>query len=286
MSLNAQISATAVLDRSSVETGDTFLLKVIVSGVAVAPEQIDFTPWKPFLPVENVLSRSEWRKTGAQWLQQCVLISFDSAHLNLPPLRVRLHLGDTVSTNVLELIVFPTPASTELTDAETIRPIYREPIGWLDFWPYYIIVLAGMVFIWAYFKRKPKPLPPIPVQAVPVMPAFHETALAALKKLEIEQSWKKGKVKEYYASLSLILREYIENQFNIPALESTTIEIERMLKKSDFPESLRATVQEVLFRADMAKYAQAITPDQNHEKYLIKSQHIVQQTAVKSAFHV
>ena len=46
-----------------------------------------------------------------------------------------------------------------------------------------------------------------------------------LEKLKQAQLWQNGKIKAYYSDLSDILRLYIENRYNSPALEMTTDEI-------------------------------------------------------------
>ena len=56
------------------------------------------------------------------------------------------------------------------------------------------------------------------------------------RKLEDQKLWQNGQVKLYQINLSEIVREYIENQVFIPALESTTIEIIESLKKEGLPE--------------------------------------------------
>ena len=77
-----------------------------------------------------------------------------------------------------------------------------------------------------------------------------------LKELEAKKVWQKGEVKEFHSQLSFIVREYIENRFEINALEQTTDEISMLLVAH--PEIDKTDLQQLtqmLQLADMAKFA-------------------------------
>ena len=280
--LSAQAVANAVLEKSTVETGDTFTLRVLLNNLRVEPLKVDFKSWYPFLPPENILAETPWSRAGNRWQRQYTLVSFDSARLELPPLTIRMRTGDTLLTNPVEISVRPTPSGKEVSDAETIRDIVREPTFWTDYWPW-AVGAAGLValFLW-FFRKKPQPVQqfvPAPVQA-PV----HEITLQQLAVLEQQQPWKHGKTEQFNAELSMIIRGYLERRFHIPALESTTKEILPMLKKTDFQAQQSETLRELLAQSDLAKFAQTPPPDQLHEKNLLKARQIVMasaQSAVK-----
>lgn len=273
-----QIKANAAFDPARVETGDTFSLRVLVTGVPVAPKRVSFAAWQNQLPAENILSRSEWTRSGAQWVQHFTLIAFDSAAGQLPPLTVHLHLGDTVQTNPLELSVTPTPAGADLGDMDTIRDIRREPTLWLDYWPWALGALALMLLFTWYLRRRPKrpkqvvaasvPLPPPP-------PPARDIAQQKLTALEQQELWQKGQLIEYYAQLSIILREYLENKYNILALESTTREIAKLLQNTSFPQSLKPTLDYLLQQSDMVKYAEMPPPAQFHVQAMENARKVV-----------
>ncbi|MCC6459172.1 MAG: hypothetical protein IT260_01800 [Saprospiraceae bacterium] len=278
----AQVSASAAFDPPRVETGDTFSLRILVKGVASAPKKVNFEAWKTFLPAKNILSESGWTRSGAQWVQRYTCIAFDSAEWQLPPLTVRLHPADTILTNSPELSVRPTRASAEVRDMDTIRDISREPTHWTDYWPWGLGALAALGLLVGYIRRRPKrpktlvaaPAPP----PAPVTPA-HEIALQKLAVLEQQKPWQQqGQTVAYYAALSLIVREYFEGRYGILALESTTREILFLLKKTNFPEGLRATLEHLLQQSDLAKFAEMQPPAAFHEKALASARQLVQQT--------
>lgn len=280
-SVFGQVTANAVFNPERVETGDTFSLRVLVSGTNVAPKEVEFAAWDSLLPVKNVLARSEWRRSGPQWVRHFTLIAFDSASLQLPPLVVRLHLGEAIPTNPLQLTVAPTPATADLSDMETIRDIRREPAMWLDYWPWGAGALALLLVLrWLTRRRKPRrpaTVPTAPAPAGPPVPA-HQHALSQLALLEKQQLPQKGEFNAFYTSLSLILREYLEQRYGIAALESTTREIAQILASGQFPKNLLGRLEDLLNKTDWVKYASTLPPPAYHEIALQEAREIVKNT--------
>ncbi|MBL7774485.1 MAG: hypothetical protein JNK89_00695 [Saprospiraceae bacterium] len=253
MQLPAQIRANAAFNTERIAAGDTFNLRVLVAGAKVAPKRVSFAAWLPVLPTENILRRSEWARSGAQWVQQFTLIAFDSARLELPPLTVQLHLGDTVQTNPLPLLVTTPGGATDLPDMAGIRPIRREPTHWSDYWPWALggaLVLAFSVWL-SRRNRRQRP-PPVAQTPAPPLVAPRDWALEQLAALARAEA----PALPFFARLSLIVREYLERRYRIPALESTTGEIARFLKKTDFPATQKSTLDTLLQQADLVKYAE------------------------------
>lgn len=269
---SGQASAYAALKPAVVETGDTVQLTVIVSGAAAQPRSVDFGPWSGLIPADNVLSRTTWRKSGTQWLQQFTLIVFDSAELKLPGLPVLVSTGKLLTTNELTLSVYPTKGN-ELADMAPIRAIYREPETWMDYWPWAAGGLALLlVLVWFVRRnsRKPKPVAQ-PVYFPPPVVSPRETALAKLSELEGRRLWKNGEEKEHHAAISMILREYLEKEYGISALESTTSEILEMLKITRFDPASGPVLKELLLGADLVKYARSEMPESAHQAALNKA---------------
>lgn len=277
----AQGSANAVFDRVAVETGDTFILRVMVTGVNAQPGKVDFSSWRDILPAENILSRSDWARNGGRWVSQYTFIAFDSAALQLPGLKVPVRSGDALETNALEITVKPTYATSDIDDAEQIRSIRREPGHWTDYWPWAAGALILLLLLSRLLRRKKKPVAvPVRVQAPPpaAVPA-HQIALQKLTLLEQKQQWKKGELLPFYAEISLVVREYLENRFKVPALESTTREILPLLKNAGFPDNLGGVLRDILHEADMTKYAQHPPPEHFHEKALQMARQLIMATA-------
>lgn len=273
----AQPKAIASLQPERIETGDTTGLLIFISGLNTTPKEVDFSPWASIFPATNIIGRTEWRRSGAQWMRRFTLIAFDSATLELPPLNVRLAAGKPLETNELELEVYPTRGGREITDMAKIRDIRREPESWMDYWPWAtgVLVIMGLL-VWWLRKNRRKPqviLAQVPVPAPNFSPS--EIALQKLAQLQQKQLWKNQQTKAHYAELSLILREFLETRYGIAALESTTREIQNMLKVTDFPPVSHSDLKELLEKTDLVKYAQSQPADSDHEQVLEKARILV-----------
>jgi len=282
--LSAQPGVIASLQPERIETGDTTVLLILVSGLNAEPKEVDFGSWVSVFPVSNIISRSDWRRSGTQWTRRFTLIAFDSATLELPPLRVGVASGKPLETNALTLHVFPTSAGRELSDMASIRDIRREPESWMDYWPWAAGILAAlMLLVWWLRKKQEKPHPKVvlhEIQPPPVSAA--ELALLKLSELQQRKLWEKGQVKEHYAELSLILRAFLESRYGIAALESTTTEIQRLLASTDFSPEARIDLKELLQKADLVKYAQSEPEVTVHEAVLEKAKDLVSPARIRT----
>lgn len=279
--LQAQLTANANFNPARIETGDTFSLRVLVTGTNSEPQPVDFKPWAAVFQGNNVLSRSGWRRSGTQWVQQFTLICFDSVQMELPPLLIKSHLSELISTNPLQLEVFPTKASAEIGDMDSIREIIREPVHWTDFWPWYVGACVLLLLAMRYLRKPKRPKPQIIQQPLaPVAPIIpiHIVALQRLAELEKQKAWTKGPIKAYYAELSMIAREYLEKRFQIPALESTTSETKQMLQSAALPVDLLQSIEKLLSQTDLVKYASHIPAADVHQKALLHAKTIIEKT--------
>jgi hypothetical protein len=272
----AQPSAIISFQPQRLETGDTTVLLFFVNGSNAEPGEVDFFAWSDQIPAQNILRRTPWKRSGAQWSKRFTIIAFDSANLKLPPLKVKLPNSTVLETNSLSLMVFPTPGGRDITDMAKIRDISREPGSWVDFWLYAAGGLAFMLtLIWWWWKNRKKsaPIPvsePLPTPSSIPMSASEE-ALTRLNALLHKKYWKQDRVKDHYTEFSLIVREYLECQFQIPALESTTIELKNLLAKTEASNAFQTQMEQILHQADMVKYAQSNPSPTSHQDIIEKA---------------
>ncbi|MCA9627543.1 MAG: hypothetical protein KC766_07755 [Myxococcales bacterium] len=125
-----------------------------------------------------------------------------------------------------------------------------------------LVVGAIVASLLIWLKRRPKPAPPPP----PPRPPW-EVAMEELHDLRQRQLIAQERFDEHYDDVCLILRRYLGNRYGIGeqlgdagALESTTEEILRVLRRIVPPIPVMRDVEHFLREADLVKFARA-TPD-------------------------
>ncbi|MEA2103279.1 MAG: hypothetical protein U9P79_01375 [Candidatus Cloacimonadota bacterium] len=143
-----------------------------------------------------------------------------------------------------------------LTEKDTsgIKDIFSPLSLKLGFWDIFfpLLIIAIIVFAIIIFTRYKKGKPIIPIRKKKIEPA-HLIALRKLDSLRLEKLLSRGKIKEYYVNISWICREYLENRFKLPILESTSFEIKQLLRNNEVEEDLQFV--KILKKCDKVKYA-------------------------------
>ena len=80
-------------------------------------------------------------------------------------------------------------------------------------------------------------------------------ALNSLKGLKSKKLWQKGQVKDYYSELSMILRTYLDQQWDVNAKEMVTDEIMEAIDKLDLDDDLTKELYRFFVLSDLVKYA-------------------------------
>jgi hypothetical protein len=191
-----------------------------------------------------------------------LLTSFDSGRYMIPKQSVLIdnisHQIDSVYIDVSTVVV-----DTAKQKMYPIKPIVKEPYTFDDFkiylwWLLGILLLA--VLIWYLIRRMKKQ--PEEKEKAPAIPPF-ELAKKRLKELDDKHLLEKSRVKQYYVELTDIVRNFIESEMYIPALESTTDELMETIsdfnKNShlDIPKETLLKLQYLLKDADLVKFAKS-----------------------------
>ena len=114
-------------------------------------------------------------------------------------------------------------------------------------------MILGAYFAYRLYKKKKEqgylftpPPPPRPA---------HEIAFDELNKLFSSDLLETGQYKAFFSELSMILRGYLENRYFIYALEETTYEIVRDMKKKLEDKDMLRDLEQVLSLSDLVKFA-------------------------------
>lgn len=188
------------------------------------------------------------------------LTQFDSGKYTIPSIKILINnkafLSDSLKVEVANVQV--DTLKQKMYDIKDIAPA-NEGTG--DWWKYLLIILliAGIgAFIYWFLKIRQKKQIEEEIYKTPI-----EKATSLLNNLEKKELWQHGEVKAYYSELTDIVRNYIEEAIEIPAMESTTSELIEGLKMASQKKKMKLSQETidnlfvVLKQADLVKFAQS-----------------------------
>lgn len=271
-----QIKATAALDSANILLGDQVKLFLQIDH----PKNVEIT--FPQVPDTikghiEVLGRSpidtfEGDKDNyIKQVQTYTITCFDSGSYRIPPYWFTLNMNgtiDSVPTNGVTLNVFSMKIDTTKGPTDIKMP-YGAPLNLKEVTPYIlgVILIGAIIFFLLYsIKRKKKNKPIFVRPQKPKEPA-HVVALRELDRIKDEKIWQQGKSKQYYSELTDALRTYIEDRFEIRAMEQVTDEIldSFRLEKNLLSQKSFLNISQILQLADLVKFAKyEPLPDDNN----------------------
>jgi hypothetical protein len=286
----AQVNVNAKLNTQEILIGDQVRLTVQIS----LPTDLKFKAVKIKEALQAVpkieLVQKGTLLTVAQSPQQILeqqylLSSYEAGTYQIPAITVDYEEGGFIKSASaiagLQLKVNSIPVNPERDTLRAIKNINREEVRFSDFlMPILIVlILLGLViFTILYLSRRRRKRQSETYTPPPPPPPAHETALAKLAELEQSGLLEKSEVNEFQTQLTYILREYLEGQYGINALESTTDYILESLRNIPIPEEWRMPLRQMLQTADLVKFAKAQPPLSFHLEALSSVKTFVEQT--------
>lgn len=271
--LNAQnswITARAVIDSTQYTIGDKITIHEEMTTSTL--ENFDLKS-RPTISCDTsvleIQSYSDWKGNVSNDghkhnLMNITLLTWDTGIYKIIVTHFMIE-GKFFPTDTLTVTIKNPTDLNAMTAPQPIKDIIKEEKLWEDYLPFLIPLVTALVlgFIlwraWKYYKNKETVVAPI-IQKVERAPK--ELALQQLQDLKKKKYPETDNTKEFYTELSDIVRTYIENQFKIPALESTTDEIYKKLNKKSTTAGNTRNLRDALSIADLAKFAQ-VTPTIN-----------------------
>jgi len=283
----AQISVSAEVDSTTMLIGDHLKLHLFVNhSPDITLQQVDLSAIKDEEQME-VIQEGAWDtlQQGTEWVlrKDLTFTIFDSGYYWIPEIPIS-YLQNGVANTATTMRIPINVGTVQLADTLQLAPIkdiIREKRNWEDYISYLVVFGLFVLAVEGYYlykkRQAKKEAPPPPVVIRPA----HEIALDALGKLKEEKLWQQGQVKEYQSRLTYIIREYLENRYEVPALESTTDEIQRSLKQVDFDSSWKDKLSNILQVADLVKFAKAKPPADFHDQVWKEAEDFVLATKKK-----
>jgi hypothetical protein len=187
------------------------------------------------------------------------LTQFDSGKYLIPKLPVIIN-GKKVFSDSIKIEISDVKVDTlkqKMYDIKNIIPVKSDFGNW---WIYLLILLGLAVigyFFYRFVKKKKTEEKPVVIEFKSPI----EKATSLLQQLEKKELWQKGEIKNYYSELTDIARNYIEEEIQIPAMESTTSELISGLRNAAKQKKLKLSaetvenLEKVLKQADLVKFA-------------------------------
>jgi len=256
-----QKQVTTSIDTTKNKIGAEFKLtlktNVDTLSKVVFPNAKNFGPLEVIMsyPIDTIRKNDRY-----ELIKKYGLTQFDSGKYTIPSVKILINkkafLSDSIKVEVANVQV--DTLQQKMYDIKDIVPA-NEGIG--DWWKYLLILLliAGIgAFIYWYIKKRQKKKIEEEIYKTPI-----EKATSLLNNLEKKELWQQGEIKEYYSQLTDIVRNYIEEAIEIPAMESTTSELIEGLKIASQKKKMKLSQETidnlfvVLKQADLVKFAKS-----------------------------
>lgn len=171
------------------------------------------------------------------------------------------------------------PAQEEIREIKEGNDVSYGVLDWLfDNWIWILIFLIIIAVAITILKRLAiqKKLEILPIELIeePKEPSY-DIALRKISVLSEKKPWQSGDLKGYHSSISYILREYLEGELDIQALESSTSEILNECSKRRFSQKDISSLRQLLSLTDLVKFAKRLPTDTENQVILLSIKHIV-----------
>lgn len=281
----AQAKVQSEISANQIVIGDQISVTYRLSQVnpnarIIWPSFNDSVPGLDWVEIKKLDTLS--KNDTVAYQQQLTITGFDSGSYVFPSFPIQIiQNSDTQTIATDSFVIHVQTIAVDTSQAiKSIEDIYDVPYSWKEYLPKillglfaFLLIAFGIYYlIKKYRKRKTA------VEEKITPEKAHERALRLLIDLKSQSSSAQIPVKEYYARLSVILREYLENRFEIQALELTTQDLLKAAKKDRNLRSIRPELKRILQTADLAKYAKMEPTAQEQEVCMEQTISIVQKT--------
>ena len=142
----------------------------------------------------------------------------------------------------------------DIADIIKVRYTFWEIFRWILLGLAVVAVVVAIVYV---IKRLKAHKPIIELHVEPPIPP-DTRALNALEELRRKELWQAGKLKEYYTDLTDIVRNYLEEAWDIPSTDMTSDEtLEAFSSCKAYSETNDTKLRQILKTADMVKFAKS-----------------------------
>lgn len=209
-------------------------------------------------PVDTLINEDEHL---VELIQRLTITSFDSGYYYVPPVKFQYQpIDDTAFSEASSIPLYLKVHTMEVDTTQAIKAIkppleapitFRELLPWLSAGLGSVLLILLALYV---YRRWKKNQPLFRIRPRVILPP-HVVAMNGLEKLKGKKLWQAGKIKDYYTELTDIIRNYIEERYDVMAIEMTTEEILQGLKNTDAPKDSVDKLARTLELADLVKFA-------------------------------
>lgn len=216
------------------------------------------------------------------FMQQWYVTSFDTGYHDVPAFNL---LIDGKERKTDPFLIQVETVKVDTTQAiRVIKGVENADISlweWIKYhWKWFagLSVLLILLFgIYLIIKNKNK-AHKLPKKAIkPDIPPF-DFAIKRLKDLKDGKWWQNGDVKYYHSEISEILRQYLEFEFEFPALEQTTREVMRSIRLTSIDSKQQKHLNRILLLSDLVKYAKEKPLASENEEMMLIAEEFLKST--------
>lgn len=260
--LVSQVQVRARIDKDKILIGEPIVLTI----EAYAPLSSNIEWLAPdSLPHFEIISKSEMNtvnRAEAKKMEQIFQITgYDSGTIAIWPFSVLVDKQPYYTDSLFVQVAFA--PFNPFEDYRANKDIIEIPHPFSKYIPWVLAILAlpALFFSWRYiFNKKNKAV----VIAVPeIQLTAYEKAIKKLRALNYENVLP---VKYFYAEMNSILKEYLQEEFNIHTKDKTNEEVSYSIKSIHLNMEIQQKLQKALQVSDYVKFAKFLPDDELNKK--------------------
>lgn len=223
------------------------------------------------LSVSDIRTIDSVQKGASILVQKDISFSiYNTGQFILPPIAAAYDFegrqGMALSKEILYTVM---PIDSASAEPAPMKDIIEQPFSWYENRYYFLGGMLALLLGWLLYRMiSRKPLPPESALPEKEKRPSWEVALEKLEILKSTELLQQQQFKEYHSELSYILREFLENEYHFPALESSQEDIlHRMTELQEVDPDTQNKLGYFLHVTDLVKFAKG-TPTENQNTAL------------------
>jgi len=288
-------AVTASLDTTATSVGGRVTLRLDVE----APEGWFVEPPAPPATLGSFRVRSVQQDDarGPRRAFALTLVPTEAGRQEVPPVTVKARRGSeppvelatpALAVEVASNLEAPAGVPADSVAVADLKPALAPPRDWRPVWVATAAALVAAALGFLLFRRlrglrRATPgAAPAAVPRKPARPAW-EIALEELDRVAAARWVDRGELRRQYDDVTDALRRYLENRWGVPAPESTTDELRRVLPRSAVPPPVAGRVIALLGEADLVKFAKGRPEPDAARAVEVRARALVQETIPRDA---